>query len=84
LVFFEGLHATYLDIRQPAVNRSKCVRVERRTVFVGSIAEILKPNARELGFVIGQFIDELVKASRVVMRGPPFLNDNASGASNRG
>jgi hypothetical protein len=28
---------------------------------VGSVAEILKPNARELGFVVGQFIDELVK-----------------------
>jgi len=61
LVFFEGLHAACRDISQPSVNGSKCVRVERRTVFVGSVAEILKPNARELGFVIGQFIDELVK-----------------------
>jgi hypothetical protein len=53
LVFFDGLHAACRDISQPAVDRGKCVRIEGRTVLVGGVAEILKSNARELGFVIG-------------------------------
>ena len=47
LVFREGLHATCRNVGEPAVERRQRLGIERRSILVGGMAEILQPEARE-------------------------------------